>query len=194
VDTRETVLQYATQLSAGDRLPTARELSTASGVSVGSIYHHFGSLDGVLEHVRQRFFATWVEGFIEALGSSGDAAAGLDAAYRFHRSWLLAHPGRFNQTVAIANSGALGPAAGRFADGLGAWFAKHGVAQAHQRIAGALLLGPLIELSRQNEHLKKPLAEAPLRALAAAVAAGIQALAARPGAPTPTTRTVRRGT
>jgi AcrR family transcriptional regulator len=178
VDTKETVLQFATRLSAGDRLPTARELSTASGVSVGSIYHHFGSLDGVLEHVRQRFFTMWVEGFIEALGSSGDAAEGLDAAYRFHRSWLRAHPGRFNQTVAVANSGALGPAAGRFAAGLGEWFARHGVAAANHRIAGALVLGPLIELSRQHEHLKKPVAEAALRTLAVAVAAGIQALAA----------------
>jgi AcrR family transcriptional regulator len=178
VDTKETVLQFATRLSAGDRLPTARELSTASGVSVGSIYHHFGSLDGVLEHVRQRFFTMWVEGFIEALGSSGDAAEGLDAAYRFHRSWLRAHPGRFNQTVAVANSGALGPAAGRFAAGLGEWFARHGVAAANHRIAGALVLGPLIELSRQHEHLKKPVAEAALRTLAVAVATGIQALAA----------------
>jgi AcrR family transcriptional regulator len=157
---------------------TVRELSAASGVSVGSIYHHFESLDGVLDEVRNRLLSPWVDGFTRALATDEPGPGPLAAAYRFHVRWLRSHPGTLDTMTAAANARVLGPRAAEFGLALGSWIRRQGVVDArHQRLAGAIVLGPIMEVSRQHEHLGLRLEPADVLALARAVHAGVSALA-----------------
>jgi AcrR family transcriptional regulator len=178
--TKDRVIDAAIELAEHDAGPfTVRELSAASGVSIGSIYHHFASLEGVLDEVRNRLLAPWVAGFSRALATDEPGPGPLAAAYRFHVRWIRSHPGTLDTMTAAANARVLGPQAAEFGRALGHWIRRQGVVDSRsQRLAGAIVLGPVIELSRQHEHLGLRLEQADVLALARAVHAGVSALAA----------------
>lgn len=94
-DTRAAVLDAAARLfdARGFAAVSIGELTAASGVSNGSIYHHFGSKDGVLAEV----VAGALEGYHRTLlavlaDHEGDGPGGVHAAVAHELAWFVEHP------------------------------------------------------------------------------------------------------
>src|SRR3954470_23716135 len=69
------------------------DLTAATGVSNGSIYHHFGAKDGVLAALVLAALSTYQDGLLGTLQAHAhDAEAGLRAAVAFELGWFEAHP------------------------------------------------------------------------------------------------------
>jgi AcrR family transcriptional regulator len=69
------------------------DLTAASGVSNGSIYHHFGAKDGVLAALVLDALAGYQDGLVAVLADhADDAAGGVRAAVAFELRWFEAEP------------------------------------------------------------------------------------------------------
>ncbi len=92
---RRAVLDAALQLAASHGLPavTISRLTSASGVSNGSIYHHFGSREGLLRHLVVECFADLVEAMRPALDGRDAQACIRDLVAR-HLVWAAREPDR----------------------------------------------------------------------------------------------------
>ncbi len=94
-DTRSRILEAARTLivrSGYDRM-SIWALSEASGASNGSIYHHFGSRDGVLRELLRRAIADLQFGLIRTLlAHQEDAAAGVRAVVAYLLAWSEQRP------------------------------------------------------------------------------------------------------
>ncbi|GAA3162812.1 MULTISPECIES: TetR/AcrR family transcriptional regulator [Streptomyces] len=80
---------YAAQGESG---LTLGAITAASGVSAGSIYHHFGSLPGVLTALAQRWLARLLEELTAALEQVDDARSGVQAVVRVYLRFVQDHP------------------------------------------------------------------------------------------------------
>ncbi|MFD3546950.1 TetR/AcrR family transcriptional regulator [Streptomyces sp. NPDC058655] len=67
-------------------------ITKASGVSSGSIYHHFGSLDGVVAALAQRSLQQLLETLVAALSRAGDARSGIRAVVLAYLDFVRVHP------------------------------------------------------------------------------------------------------
>lgn len=89
-DTRSRILEAARALivrSGYDQM-SIWALSEASGASNGSIYHHFGSRDGVLRELVRRAIADFQFGLVRTLlAHEEDAAGGVRAAVTHVLTW-----------------------------------------------------------------------------------------------------------
>jgi AcrR family transcriptional regulator len=85
--TRERVLAVAVEQleRGGEAAVRVDELNARSGVSIGSIYHHFGDRDGVIAAAQLRRFSRYVEGEIASLAEVVREARDLS---QFRRSLL----------------------------------------------------------------------------------------------------------
>ncbi|MEV0679584.1 TetR/AcrR family transcriptional regulator [Actinosynnema sp. NPDC050436] len=119
---RQAVLDAALALVESGQPVTISALTARSGVSNGSIYHHFGSRAGVFSVLYQDSFARCVAAMTPALAAEGarEAVRGLAGRYL---DWVAAHPGRAGFLYAApptadpaAKAAALAPVAGWFAD------------------------------------------------------------------------------
>lgn len=92
---RRAVLDAALELAASDGLGavTIGRLTSTSGVSNGSIYHHFGSREGVLRHLVVECFADLVDAMAPALDDRDAQACVRDLVGR-HLAWAAREPGR----------------------------------------------------------------------------------------------------
>lgn len=96
--TREKVLEAATQLvlEAGHEALSMKELVAISGVSNGSIFHHFGSRDGVLEEIfkreRREYLAFVSQG---TLDYNGDPCEALGEGARASLMYQARDPQRY---------------------------------------------------------------------------------------------------
>lgn len=92
--TKVRILDTAADLldkSGRDRF-TLFALSLDSGVSNGSIYHHFGSKEGVVVAVVRRTLVQYQRDVLKTLsGHRGDAEAGIHAVVAHHLAWSEAH-------------------------------------------------------------------------------------------------------
>jgi AcrR family transcriptional regulator len=94
-DTRTAVLDAAAQLfdARGFAAVSIGELTAASGVSNGSIYHHFGSKEGVLAEVVAGALEGYHETLLAALAEhDGDGPGGVRAAVAHELAWFVDHP------------------------------------------------------------------------------------------------------
>lgn len=94
-DTRTAVLDAAARLfdARGFTAVSIGDLTAASGVSNGSIYHHFGSKEGVLAEVVATALEGYQHGVLAALTDhAGDPEAGVCAAVAHELAWFEAHP------------------------------------------------------------------------------------------------------
>ena len=154
---------------------TVRRLVEESGISVGSLYHHVGDIDGLLERVRAEALAEWSGAFTTALGRGG-----LVAAYEAEGRWRREHPGVAELVDRAGRTGALGEGAVRFGEALRAWLDEQDLARgAPAAVVAALVLGPLLELRRLEGALGRRTTRAELAATAAAVEAGLASIGAR---------------
>lgn len=78
-------------LKSGVAGATVEALHRESGASVGSIYHFFGSKEGVAAELYQETLRDYYDAYLAALQASSGARDGVVAAVRFHLEWVAAH-------------------------------------------------------------------------------------------------------
>lgn len=74
-----------------DREPSTRELYEAAGVAAPSLYHHFGTKEGLLDAVVERAFGAYLERK-RALQRSGDLVADFAAGWDLHVEFGVENP------------------------------------------------------------------------------------------------------
>ncbi|MFB6816442.1 TetR/AcrR family transcriptional regulator [Streptomyces sp. NPDC056347] len=91
---------YVAQGEAG---LTLGAITSASGVSAGSIYHHFGSLQGVVLALAQSWLGRLLDELGGALAQVHDARAGVHALVRAYLRFVRLNPGaaRLMHSVAV---------------------------------------------------------------------------------------------
>src|SRR4051794_27566287 len=93
-DARAAVLDVAARLfdTRGFAAVSIADLTAASGVSNGSIYHHFGAKDGVLAALVLDALAGYQDGLLATLDAhADDAATGVRAGVAFELGWFEDH-------------------------------------------------------------------------------------------------------
>ncbi|OII63427.1 TetR family transcriptional regulator [Streptomyces sp. CC53] len=93
--------------SAGEDGLTLGNITKASGVSSGSIYHHFGSLDGVIGALALRLVDRLLVDLAAAVARTTDARTGVEAVVLAYLDFVRAHPeeARLMHSVAADREG-----------------------------------------------------------------------------------------
>jgi AcrR family transcriptional regulator len=202
-DTRDAVLTAAEQLfdTRGFAAVSISDLTAASGVSNGSIYHHFASKDGVLAALVVCALTRYHRDLTDAVEAhAGDAEGGVRAAVAQELAWFERHPRAARLVIAHRDAvaaGDAGRAALRNADRqalrrLEDWLARHAASgrippDVDTDLLHALVLAPARELGSLwlvKRVKRRPTTFAP--ALADAAWAAVQSLSSdRRPTPTP---------
>ncbi|MER6501201.1 TetR/AcrR family transcriptional regulator [Streptomyces sp. NPDC001455] len=92
--TVEQVLEAALRIyaSEGEAGLTVGAITKASGVSSGSVYHHFGNLHGVIATLALRSVGRLLDALTTALEQATDARSGVRAVVRTYLDFAQAHP------------------------------------------------------------------------------------------------------
>ncbi|MGR4880262.1 TetR/AcrR family transcriptional regulator [Streptomyces sp. LARHCF249] len=92
--TVEQVLNAALKVyaSSGEAGLTVSAITKASGISSGSIYHHFGSLDGVFSALALRSVGQLLNALGTALVQAADARSGIRAVVLAYLDFAQTHP------------------------------------------------------------------------------------------------------
>jgi AcrR family transcriptional regulator len=202
-DARTAVLDAAAELFDARSYDAVSigDLTSASGVSNGSIYHHFSSKDGVLAALVVGALTDYQDALLSTLAAhAGDARGGVRAGVALHLRWCEDNARAARLIVAYRNAVAAGAgreplrAANRaFLRGVRRWLAVHQAAgaipEADVNLIHAVVFAPAQELASlwlAGRVKRRPTASAD--ALGDAAWAALQALAP---ATTPTTTPAR---
>jgi AcrR family transcriptional regulator len=127
-DTRTAVLTAAARLfdERGFAAVPIGEITAASGVSNGSIYHHFGSKEGVLAEVVAGALEGYQQGLVAVLAEhDGDGPGGVRAAVAHELRWFVEHPREARLVLAhrdaVAATGRLRASNRAVLKAVGAW-------------------------------------------------------------------------
>ncbi|MCK2216963.1 TetR/AcrR family transcriptional regulator [Actinomadura sp. ATCC 31491] len=157
-ETIRRLLDTALELPPGDF--TLRAVTERSGVSMGSLYHHFGSLEGLAAALYGRCMDELLDTLIAAVESAAGARDGVREAVRAYLRFTAEHPDRARFIHAAPYAIDLGPHADRIAAGkaarlerLNRWIGAHMAAGAVAPLPAAqvemLLIGPVAEVTRR---------------------------------------------
>ena len=183
---QQRVLQAALPLfaSKGDRT-RIEDISSSSGVSVGSIYHHFGNRDGIVDALYAQKLSQLVDELSKATIEQRDLAGGVAAFIGTYVRWIRTHEDAalfiFGMRQFSPSTETLREAATRRSDSGAAllqWYAARVQEGSARRldpmILELLLVGPareycqrfLAEATREDPEVVIPqLADAAVRAL-----------------------------
>jgi AcrR family transcriptional regulator len=180
---REAILEAARACfeEHGYSATTIELIAARSGASNGSIYHHFGSKDGILAALYTTALASYQEGLLAVLRKhADDAEAGIRGAVVHHLEWVEAHPHEtrtlFEHRQTLERMGRAGELREQNRAALadaGAWAARHieaGTIRDLGPAARAVWLGPAQLVARDwtaGRLRGKPTALAPALADAA---------------------------
>ncbi|WP_327402113.1 TetR/AcrR family transcriptional regulator [Streptomyces sp. NBC_01288] len=91
--TADLLLDAALRLFAeqGEQGLTVNAVTKASGVSLGSLYHHFGSLDGLFDALTERWLSRLLGELITAMQATRTARTGIRAIVRTHLAFVREH-------------------------------------------------------------------------------------------------------
>ncbi|MEW1648524.1 MULTISPECIES: TetR/AcrR family transcriptional regulator [unclassified Streptomyces] len=91
--TADLILDAALRLFAeqGEQGLTVNAVTKASGVSLGSLYHHFGSLDGLFDALTERWLSRLLGELITAMRATRTARTGIRAIVRTHLAFAREH-------------------------------------------------------------------------------------------------------
>lgn len=139
---------------------TIDDVRLRSGASVGSIYHHFGSKEGLAAELYLNTLREYQDSFIEALVTSRSARAGVEGAVHRHLRWVAASPNRASYLfhcrepeVTAASDTAAKELNARFYGRAAEWLLKHVEQQRIRALPSglyhALWMGPSLEFARQ---------------------------------------------
>jgi AcrR family transcriptional regulator len=161
-ETRRRLLDAALAVheSGGTDGFTVQAVITASGASLGSLYHHFGSFDGLAAALYTRCMAALLDDIVAALERSRTPRGGVRAVVTAYLGFVTAQPAQARFIHASAYAGYL-PAHAETIDAvkqprlarMAAWLAPHVAAGAivdlPDPLTEMLLIGPVAELSRR---------------------------------------------
>ena len=93
---REAILRAALDvfLEHGGERASIEEIRRRSGASIGSIYHHFSSKEGIAAALYLESLADYQEGALASLEVSTSTRKGVQAVVRHHLEWVAANPDR----------------------------------------------------------------------------------------------------
>ncbi|OAH09270.1 TetR/AcrR family transcriptional regulator [Streptomyces jeddahensis] len=77
--------------ASGEQGLTVSAVTKASGVSLGSLYHHFGSLDGLFVALAQRWLTRLLGELATALQGARTARSGIRALVRAYFAFIQEH-------------------------------------------------------------------------------------------------------
>ncbi|WP_317203523.1 helix-turn-helix domain-containing protein [Janthinobacterium sp.] len=137
---------------------TIDDIRQRSAASVGSIYHHFGTKEGIAAALFAQGLDDYWARLIAATGAEARAERAIDALLEAHIGWIVAHPdlARFlfarRQAVSPEYEQAIRQrTAGHFKvlfELFKPWFRQGVLRRLPFELYGPLLLGPAQELSR----------------------------------------------
>ena len=159
---REAILAAALELflAHGVRAVTIDELRERSGASVGSIYHHFGSKEGVAAALYVDGMRDYQHGFLRELEANASARGAVEGAVAYHLAWVERHRelARFllhhrEPELVLATAAPLHAANREFFAAVRAWLAEQSARGALRKLASELYyplwIAPAQEFSRQ---------------------------------------------
>ena len=129
-DTKERILQAALAAFTehGYAAATIADIRKRSGISTGSIYHHYGSKEAVAAALYTRGIRRYQCGFSQALLCARNAEAGVRQSIRFHLDWVGDNPdwarfllGQGRAEWLRAEAGAITEQNKRFRDAIETW-------------------------------------------------------------------------
>lgn len=93
--TADLLLDAALRLytESGEQGVTVTAVTRTSSVSPGSLYHHFGSLDGLLTALTERWTERLLEHLVTALTRTDTAREGIRAVVGAYLAFVRDHPG-----------------------------------------------------------------------------------------------------
>ncbi|MBK5218763.1 MAG: TetR family transcriptional regulator [Thermoleophilia bacterium] len=151
---QEEILEAALESFDATGTTAIEEIKRRSGASVGSIYHHFGGVDGVAAALYIEILRGYQGGVVQALGRARNAEDGVGGLVRYHLRWVQRNPERARF---LLQSGAARVAAGDELQALNrSLFAavadwvegQPAIRSLRGEVFYAVLLGPAQELSR----------------------------------------------
>ncbi|WP_214102738.1 TetR/AcrR family transcriptional regulator [Acrocarpospora catenulata] len=136
---------------------TLREVTTRSGVSVGSLYHHFGSFDGLAAAIYSECMSELLDALITALEKTRTPRTGVRAVVGAYLSFVASAPAKARFIHGAPHTaGHADLIAARKApqlERLVAWLRPHiaagRVADLPLPLIEMLLIGPLSEVTRR---------------------------------------------
>ena len=146
-------------LRSGVAGTTIDAIQKESGASVGSIYHFFGSKEGVAAELYLDSLRDYFDTYLAALRSSRSARAGIEGSVRAHVNWVVTHEVRarylFHSREFEVVEEALPEIAQlreEFYQQANAWLAPHvqsgRIKSLSPRLCQALWMGPSLEYAR----------------------------------------------
>ena len=146
-------------LETGVEAASIEDVRRRSGASVGSLYHRFGSKEGIAAAVYLDALADYQREFVATLARARGASGGVKAAVRMHLRWVRQNPDRARFLFAVAGADvrrAARPELRELNDSffayVEAWLGPHvdarEIRSASMDVVYALWLGPSQELAR----------------------------------------------
>ncbi|SEG92587.1 DNA-binding transcriptional regulator, AcrR family [Thermomonospora echinospora] len=149
---------YAAQ---GPDALTMTALIAETGVSSGSLYHHFGSVDGLAAALYARCMADLLDAIADALEDARTARAGVQALVRAYLGFVRDNPPAAHFIHASSYAGFLPAHAARIAEAkaprmarIAAWLRPHVAAgrivDLPEPLLEMLVIGPVAETARRR--------------------------------------------
>lgn len=151
---REAILGAALDSFDATGSTAIEEIRRRSGASVGSIYHHFGGVDGITVALYVEILREYQAGVVRALKRARSAEDGVKALVRHHLRWVERNPERarflLQGGVARASAGEEIRALNRsLSTTIGEWVERQAeIRPLRREIFYATIIGPAQELSR----------------------------------------------
>ncbi|MFC8736757.1 MULTISPECIES: TetR/AcrR family transcriptional regulator [Streptomyces] len=145
---------------AGEQGLTVSAVTRASGVSLGSLYHHFGSIDGLVNALLTRWLGRLLEELAGAVAPSHDARTGVRALVCAYLAFVQEHPG-VSRLLHSSRADRVGMSQGKELRDvqearmppLASWLMRHvqrgEIAALPPALLESLLLGPVVGVSRR---------------------------------------------
>ena len=137
---------------------TIDDICTAADLSVGSIYHHFGGKDDIVERLVREALDNYRAGIVEGLGGGRTVEHSIGRMVHFHVRWVEERLAltklmlRWEETERDRPKGR--DHYGEYSESIGHWLREQAHSRAirrmHPDLYSTLLMGPLMEHARQR--------------------------------------------
>ncbi|WP_394433217.1 TetR/AcrR family transcriptional regulator [Streptomyces sp. SGAir0957] len=162
-ETADRLLDSALRLyaEAGEQSITVSALTKASGVSLGSLYHHFGSVDGLMDALLMRWLGRLLDELGAAMRTARTARTGIRALVRAYLRFVGEHPdaarllhsSRADQ-LSMAQARQVRDAQEARLSPLTVWIRRHiesgEIAPLPDALIESLVLGPVVGVARRH--------------------------------------------
>lgn len=161
-ETADRLLDAALRVYAdsGEQGVTVGALTKASGVSLGSLYHHFGSVDGLMSALLQRWLGRLLVEMSTSVERSRTARTGIRALVRAYLKFIQENPdaarllhSSYADRLGMAQARQLRDAQEARLSPLTAWMQQHvdsgEVAPLPMSLIEGLVLGPVVATARR---------------------------------------------